>query len=80
MSSPIRGNASLVPLDPRRHLPHDGNVVRSLVVLTVIAACTKTPTESPATIVDLSTSTAELQRVFDAKAGEARFLTLLSPT
>lgn len=37
-------------------------------------------THPVATIVDLSTSVAELARDFDSHAGEPRFVMLLSPT
>jgi hypothetical protein len=71
-----------VPLDRGRRLPHDRLVVpTSAAVLFVIgaSACGKAPSEPPASIVDLSTSTAELARDFDARRGEPRFLALLSP-
>lgn len=54
---------------------------RSLGVLAVaLAGCTAASERAPSAIVDLSTSTAELQRDFDAHAGEPRFVMLLSPT
>jgi hypothetical protein len=55
-------------------------VTRTLVVLVALAACGGTPTAPPAQIVDLSTSAAELRADFNAHSGEARFVTLLSPT
>lgn len=50
-----------------------------------LAACSSSRDDAvgahpAASIVDLSTSTAELARDFDAHAGEARFVMLLSPT
>lgn len=55
-------------------------VTRTLVVLAIVAACGSTPSGSPAQIVDISTSVADLRADFDAHRGEARFVTLLSPT
>lgn len=58
-------------------------VIRVPVVLALLAlaACggKKTGDHPPAQIVDLSASTAELTRDFDAHSGEARFVTTLSP-
>jgi hypothetical protein len=51
-----------------------------VVALALAAACSKSPSEQPARIIDLSTSLEELRRDFDAHSGEARFVTLLSPT
>lgn len=60
-----------------------GGVTRTLAavaVLGLVAACGgKQPDHPPAQIIDLSTSTAELVRDFDAHSGEARFVTVLSP-
>jgi hypothetical protein len=57
------------------------SLVRLLVVLLAVAACggKKAGDHPPAQIVDLTTSTAELTRDFDAHSGEARFVTTLSP-
>lgn len=62
-------------------------VLRSLVVVAALALVLACKSENKphgehavAAIVDLSTSTAELARDFDAHAGEARFVMLLSPT
>jgi hypothetical protein len=54
--------------------------MRTVVLLALVAACSKSASEQPAQIVDLSTSLGDLRRDFDAHAGEARFVTLLSPT
>jgi len=54
--------------------------MRTVVLLALAAACSKSASEQPAQIIDLSTSLAELQRDFDAHAGEIRFVTLLSPS
>lgn len=61
-------------------------MVRSLAVMSMLALVGCKAEEKPqgehpvAAIVDLSTSTAELARDFDAHAGEPRFVMLLSPT
>jgi hypothetical protein len=55
-------------------------VTRTLAILALITACGGSVDHPPAQIVDLSTSTAELVRDFDAHASEARFVTVLSPS
>lgn len=55
------------------------SVLRLLVVLAVACGGKKTGDHPPAQIVDLTGSTAELTRDFDAHSGEARFVTTLSP-
>lgn len=56
-------------------------VTRTLALLIALAACGSKETSYPeAKIIDLSTSTLELQRDFDAHAGEARFVTIVAPT
>lgn len=56
----------------------------ALGVLAFVAGCKSADTthgeHAVAAIVDLSTSTADLARDFDAHAGEPRFVMLLSPT
>jgi hypothetical protein len=47
------------------------------VALVLLAAC---HASAPAGLVDVSASLEPVKRDFDAHAGEARFLTLLSPT
>jgi hypothetical protein len=54
-------------------------VLRTLLVL-ALAACRGGETYPPATIVDLSSSVAELRTDFDAHKAEPRFVTLVSPT
>jgi len=54
--------------------------MRALLITAATAACSKAPPTAPAQIVDLSTSVGELARAFDARAGEPRFVTLLSPS
>jgi hypothetical protein len=69
-------------------------VVVASIALTLAGACDKKSTSDPApsaakdaaqaapasTLVDLSTSLAPVREAFNAHKGEARFLTLLSPT
>jgi len=50
------------------------------ILAVVLAACGSKAAAPEARIIDLSTSTAELQQDFDAHAGEARFVTLIAPT
>ncbi len=54
-------------------------VSRSLIILGLIG-CKSVPAASEAEIVDLSTSIDALRADFNAHQGEARFLTLLSPS
>jgi hypothetical protein len=55
-------------------------VTRALVVLCVVAGCSR-PADPPAPeIIDLSASIEPFRREFDAHRGEARFLTLLAPS
>ena len=49
-----------------------------IAVALIAAACGKS--SPPAALVDLSASLDPLRREFDAHAGEARFVALLSPT
>jgi hypothetical protein len=53
-----------------------------LALLIALAACggSKDQSYPEAKIIDLSTSTAELQRDFDAHASEPRFVTIVAPT
>jgi hypothetical protein len=56
-------------------------MTRTLALLIALAACGSKDASYPeAKIIDLSTSTLELQRDFDAHAGEARFVTIVAPT
>jgi len=57
-------------------------VSRALVVVGIVASCHKAePRLAPeAPIVDLSTSLEAFRSEFNAHRGEARFLTLLSPS
>ena len=55
-------------------------VMRTLAIVAAVAACGSAPSGTPAQILDLSTSDAELRREFDAHSGEPRFVALLSPT
>jgi hypothetical protein len=48
-------------------------------LLAVQIACGGKPDHPPAQIIDLTASTAELVRDFDAHSNEARFVTTLSP-
>jgi hypothetical protein len=50
-----------------------------LLGVLALAACSKPPPATPPPVVDLPTLD-DFVRDFDAHAGEARFLTLLSPT
>jgi hypothetical protein len=50
--------------------------MRALLVLA--AACSAA--KAPSTVVDATASSDAIRADFDAHAGEARFLTLLSPT
>lgn len=68
--------------------------VIAAVVLSVLGACDKktkpapvpkaetdaTPVAAPSKLGDLSTSLAAAREAFNSRKGEARFLTLLSPT
>jgi hypothetical protein len=55
------------------------HVPRSLAAFALVA-CSRAPHGEPVKIVDLSPSLDAIRTEFDAHAGEARFLTLLSPT
>jgi hypothetical protein len=55
-------------------------VVSVVAAACVLAACSKAPPNPPAEIVDLSTSIDAFAREFDSHKGEARFVTILSPT
>ena len=67
-------------------------VVVATIALSLVAACDKksspapthekeaTSAAAPSKLGDLSTSLAAAREAFNAKKGEARFLTLLSPT
>lgn len=60
---------------------HHAGVIRSLLVIASLASCSKPDeTVAPPRIVELSASIEPLRRDFDAHRGEARFLTLLSPS
>jgi hypothetical protein len=57
--------------------------MRSLVALVVLAACESkapAPATTRAPLVDIDASLAVVRTAFNAHKGEARFLTLLSPT
>jgi predicted component of type VI protein secretion system len=52
-----------------------------LAVALVLAACSsKQADHPPAQIIDLTTSTAELLKDFDAHAAEPRFVTIVAPS
>lgn len=69
-------------------------LVLATVALSLVASCDKKsssdpapkaekhapPTAAPSKLGDLSTSLAAVRDAFNAKKGQARFLTLLSPT
>ena len=56
-------------------------MTRTLLVLALAACSSNSAATYPeAQIVDLSTSTTELQREFDAHAGEPRFIAIVAPS
>ncbi len=83
---PSRCDASLVPSDSTvsAHSVIIEIVTRTLVAFTLallLAACgRKEPEFQVAQIVDLTTSTTELLRDFDAHASEPRFVTIVAPS
>ena len=57
--------------------------MKTLALLIALAACGSkdaAATYPEAKIIDLSTSTTELQRDFDAHADEPRFVTIVAPS
>jgi hypothetical protein len=74
----ITSHASLVP----GYAAGIRTMTRMLALLIALAACggSKDQSYPEAKIIDLSTSTAELQRDFDAHASEPRFVTIVAPT
>lgn len=60
---------------------HARCVPRTLVLAALVLGCgSKAPDHPVAQIVDLTTSTQELLRDFDAHASEPRFVTILAPS
>jgi hypothetical protein len=56
-------------------------VTRTLALAAVaLLGCGSKPDHPPAQIIDLTTSTQELLRDFDAHANEPRFVTILAPS
>lgn len=55
-------------------------VVKFVVALALVACSGKQADHPPAQIIDLTTSTAELIKDFDAHADEPRFVTIVAPS